>query len=99
MLGAAVLPLTGASVGQDPNDGPLLMACARLKALCSKPLPDADADADEAIMARHELFQDEICSRPAMTAAGVRAPVLAWLQRYGPTSDRHVAPDSEVGPV
>src|SRR3546814_18695086 len=65
MLGAAVLPLTGASVGQDPNAGPLLMACARLQALCSTPLPDAAADADEAIMTRPDLFKAEIRSRTA----------------------------------
>lgn len=87
MLGAAALPLAGGMLTHDPADGALMAACAKLQALCGTPLPATEAAADDAVMARYELFEEEIRTRTAMTAAGGRAQVLAWLSLYGHSTD------------
>ena len=83
MLGSAALPLGAGTLAQSSADSPLLAACAKLLALRDRPLPATDAAADEAVMEQYELFEEEIRTRTATTAAGGRAQVLAWLSMYG----------------
>ena len=76
---------TPANAGAD--DRALLAACERLQAMCRTPLPADDAEAEQAIEARFDLFDTEIRCRRAETLAGSQAQVLAWLSLRGGTSE------------
>lgn len=85
--GGALLVSVPMPANTGTDDSALLAACARLQAMCSTPLPSADAAAEKAMQDRWDLFGEEIATQKAQTLAGAKAQAQAWLLMWGGISD------------